>query len=115
MPLDDLLQQEAASPFSEEDHIAHTTKFAERAFGRPVEDLGRVEWRDDRAVLVFDYNGQQHTLSWARQPNGAIWWYVNDDPKPLILGQSERAAQVLADRLGQGGTPRPAARRQRGG
>jgi len=100
MALNDLMAERAASPITDEDRVMHTTKMVERAFGRPVGDLGEVTFKDGNAVLLFDYAGAKHTLRWARQSSGAIFWYLDDSPKPLVLGQAERALGRLQDALG---------------
>jgi hypothetical protein len=101
MALNDLMAEQVESPITEEDRIMHTTKMVERAFGRPVSDLGEVSFKDGKAVLLFDYNGKKHTLAWARQSSGAIFWYLDDSTRPLVLGQSDRALGRLQEALGE--------------
>lgn len=100
MGLAELVKGAAESVITEDDRIAHTTKMVERAFGRPVEDLGEVAYRDGQAVLLFDYAGAKHTLSWARQSSGAIFWYIDGSERPLVLGQQDRALSRLQEALG---------------
>jgi hypothetical protein len=100
MGLEELVNGAAASVITEEDRIMHTQKMVERAFGRPVSDLGEVTMKDGQAVLSFDYAGAKHTLRWARQSSGAIFWFVDDSAKPLVLGQQERAISRLHEALG---------------
>lgn len=101
MALNDLMAEQAASPITDEDRIMHTTKMVERAFGRPVGNLGEVTFKDGNAVLLFDYKGTKHTLRWARQSSGAIFWYLDDSTRPLVLGQAERALGRLQAALGE--------------
>ncbi len=100
MGLQDLLKGEVESVITADDRIMHTEKMVERAFGRPASDLGEIVMQDGKAVLSFDYAGGTHTLRWERQSSGAIFWYVDDSRKPLVLGQQERALGRLHDVLG---------------
>jgi hypothetical protein len=100
MGLEELVNQAAESVITPEDRVMHTTKMVERAFGRPVVDLGEVVLQDGVAVLAFDYGGKKHTLRWARQSSGAIFWYIDASEKALVLGQQERALGRLYEALG---------------
>jgi hypothetical protein len=99
MALDQLANQARESVITEDDRIMHTTKMVERSFGLPVADLGTVAMVDGNAVLKFDYAGGAHTLRWARQSSGAIFWYVDASEKPLVLGSAEKALSRLRERL----------------
>jgi hypothetical protein len=99
MGLAELVNAAAESVITAEDRAMHTTKMVERAFGRPVADLGAVELQDGVAVLVFDYAGKKHTLRWERQSSGAIFWYVDDSDRALVLGQQDRAISRLYEAL----------------
>lgn len=101
MGIEQLSSEARQSPFTEEDRIMHTTKMVERTFGRPAADIGTVEMQGDRAVLVIDWGGKKRTLRWTRTGKGAIHWFVDDDPTPLVLGTSGQATGRLADRLGR--------------
>lgn len=92
-------EQERSSVFTSDDRLMHTTKMVERSFGRSVEEVGRVEMDGDRAVLVVSYGGREHKLRWSRQGNGSIFWFVDDNPTPLVLGTSDSAARRLVERL----------------
>jgi len=96
MGFQELLAEGTSGVITEEDRLMHTAKMVERAFGRPVADLGEVSMLSDgRAVLSFDYSGKKHTLGWVRQSSGAIFWYLDDSTRPLVLGQQERALARL--------------------
>ena len=101
MGLQELLDVATEGVITEEDRLMHTAKMVERAFGRPVADLGEVSMLSDgQAVLSFDYSGKKHTLRWARQSSGAIFWFLDDSARPLVLGQQERALARLHRALG---------------
>lgn len=87
------------SPFTPEDRLMHTTKMVERTFGRPAEEVGRVELDGERAVLIVSWAGKDRKLRWARSSRGAIQWYVDDDPTPIVLGTSTTAPRLLAQAL----------------
>jgi len=97
MGLDQLIAQERVSPFTDEDRVMHTSKMVERTFGVELSTLGRVEMKNGQAALIFSANGADHSLSWARRPNGSIVWYLDGSDDPLVLGGSDRAlARLLA-------------------
>ena len=103
MGMTDLLPEASASPFTAEDRQQHTKVYAERTFGRPIEELGTVEGDERGARLVFDWGGQRHTLEWGRLPGGSIVWYLDGGATPLHLGPSDRAGRQLAAVLGDPG------------
>jgi hypothetical protein len=84
---------------TDEDRLRHTAIYLERAFGRPVDELGAVELVDGKAVLVFEHSGSRHTLRWARQPGGALMWYLDGSDHPIALGDQIRAMDRLIDRI----------------
>lgn len=100
MGLSDIVPSASTSPFTAEDRKRHVSVYAERTFGRPVEQLGQVEGDERGAWLVFDWGGQRHTLEWGRLPGGSIVWYLDGGATPLHLGPSDRAGAQLAAILG---------------
>lgn len=99
MALDQLVNQEREQVITEDDRIMHTTKMVERSFGMPVAELGSVAIADGQAVLNFDYASKKHTLRWARQSSGAIFWFLDDNTKHLVLGSADKALSRLRERL----------------
>ena len=96
----DWAREKAASTVTEDDRLAYTAKLVERAFGRPVEDVGRVELVNGAPALVVSFGGKDRVLTWARQSSGAIYWYADGDTAPIVLGDQIRAGARLAARLG---------------
>lgn len=107
MALADLVNQERESPFTDDDRIAHTSKLAERTFGRPVEEIGQVVLQDGRAVLLVNHDGRDRALHWERSPNGSIFWYADGGTQPIALQGGDRAVATLVRALGS--APAPAA------
>lgn len=97
---DSLLHQESGAPFDDETRVAQTHKLLKRTFGDAAGELGTVEIRDGQPTLAFQYGGAAHTLTWSRQPGGAIVWFLDGNDKPLVLGDQDRALRVLANALG---------------
>lgn len=101
MPSYNLPDADRETPFSNEDRIMHTTKYAERSFDQPIDAIGTVEMRGKLAVLVVTVDGVAHELAWARQPNGHIMWFTLADSQPLPAGPSSRALTQIKGVLAQ--------------
>jgi hypothetical protein len=82
------------TPFSAEDSLMHTTKYAERAFGVPLEQIGTVRMDGSKAALIISIDGIEHTVHWSRQPGGELFWFADGSDTPIRLGPGRRA---LAD------------------
>jgi len=86
-------------PFTEEDSIGHTRKYAERAFGAPLSEIGNIEMQGTRAALVVPVNGTNHILHWQRQPGGQVFWFADGSDEPLRIGPPARALAALVAAL----------------
>lgn len=83
---------------SDAERIRQTERLVARTFATSVSDLGTVEMRDGQPALVFDHEGELHTLTWRRDMNGVIHWTL-DGRRDLILSTPERAIRTLMEAL----------------
>jgi len=95
MTLADLVQPPSEQIFSDEDRMNHLKVYAERQFGVSIDQLGAIEMRDGKPVLIFAHDGADHTLTWTRQPGGAVMWHLDGSDKPLALGEQSKAVERL--------------------
>jgi hypothetical protein len=112
MAFSDIAAQESESPFTDDDRMMHTSKLAERTFGRSVDELGQVVMQDGRAVLQISHDGANHTLAWSRAPSGAIFWYLDGSAEPLALQGGDRAVTAVLKAIGASRSPAPAQTRR---
>jgi hypothetical protein len=77
----------------------HTIKYAERAFGAEIGQIGTVEMDGQKAALIVTVEGVPHKLHWSRQPNGEIFWFADAQEEPIRAGPSDRALARLRSYL----------------
>jgi hypothetical protein len=101
MALETLLNEGKASPITDDDRIAHTSKVFARTFGVEASEVGAVELRDGRGVVVVELNGESHILRWRRSPRAHIQWFADGQEEPLALSAGASPIAALAAELGR--------------